>query len=162
MVMENKTSEMSLDEVLSSIKKMVIDEEPPVLELTEMVSDDGSIVSIKKKNNNDTKSENKSNDMSSFLKLIQEDVSEAAQEMAEMPAAAINSSHIEQTAECCKTSVETKTEEKTHHLPENVLHELIREAITPLLKDWLDKNLPSVINKIVETEVKNFLYKNRN
>ena len=157
--MENKTSEMSLDEVLSSIKKMVIDEEPPVLELTEMVSDDGSIVSIKKKNN-DAKIENKSNDMSSFLKLIQEDVSEAAQEIAEMPAAAMNN-HIEQVAEQ-KISVETKTEEKPHHLPENVLHELIREAITPLLKDWLDKNLPSVINKIVETEVKNFLYKNRN
>lgn len=159
--MENKTSEMSLDEVLSSIKKMVIDEEPPVLELTEMVSDDGSIVSIKKKNN-DAKSENKSNDMSSFLKLIQEDVSEAAQEMAEMPAAAMNSSHIEQTAECGKTSVDAKIEETPRHLPENVLHELIREAITPLLKDWLDKNLPSVINKIVESEVKNFLYKNRN
>lgn len=153
--MENKTSEMSLDEVLSSIKKMVIDEEPPVLELTEMVSDDGSIVSIKKKHNNDLKSENKSSDMSSFLKLIQEDVSEAAQEVAEMPAAAAT-----QQSER-KPTINLKSEEKSHHLPENVLHELIREALTPLLKDWLEKNLPSVINKIVETEVKNFLYRDR-
>ena len=155
--MESKTSEMSLDEVLLSIKKMVIDEEPPVLELTEMVSEDGSIVSIKKKHNNDVKTENKSSDMSSFLKLIQEDVSEAAQEMAEMPAAA--AIHIEQPEE--KATVNLKSEEKNPSLSENVLHELVREAITPLLKDWLEKNLSSVINKIVETEVKNFLYRDR-
>ena len=155
--MESKTSEMSLDEVLLSIKKMVIDEEPPVLELTEMVSEDGSIVSIKKKHNNDVKTENKSSDMSSFLKLIQEDVSEAAQEMAEMPAAA--ATHIEQPEE--KATVNLKSEEKNPSLSENVLHELVREAITPLLKDWLEKNLSSVINKIVETEVKNFLYRDR-
>ena len=60
--MEDKNTEMSLDEVLSSIKKMVIDEESPVLELTDMIAEDGKIVKIKKAGkdykNQDNASEN--------------------------------------------------------------------------------------------------------
>ena len=64
--MANNNPEMSLDEVLSSIKKMVIDSEPPVLELTDMVSENGDIVKVK------SSTESQSSDMGSFLKMIQE------------------------------------------------------------------------------------------
>ena len=155
-----KTSEMSLDEVLSSIKKMVIDEEPPVLELTDMVSDDGSIVSIKKKNETENK---KNNDMSSFLKLIQEDAPHMEKEIKN-----VSASKIEPTIEPIADEIPILKQEKptlssnnNNLQQENVMHELIIEAITPLLKKWIDQNLPSVMEKIVEAEVKKFLYKKK-
>lgn len=57
-----------MDEVLSSIKDMITGTEPPVLELTDMIAEDGSIVKIEK---NKTKSITNP-DMKSFLRLIQE------------------------------------------------------------------------------------------
>ncbi|MDR2268498.1 MAG: hypothetical protein LBD81_03570, partial [Holosporaceae bacterium] len=71
--MDGKKTEMSLDEVLSSIKKMVMDEEPPVLELTDVISKDGSITKLTKDNIAPiTSLDSKNPDMSSFLRLIQE------------------------------------------------------------------------------------------
>lgn len=149
--MESKTSEMSLDEVLSSIKRMVIDKEPPVLELTEMVSEDGSVISVKKKN--ELKSEkNIGNDMGTFLKLIQADASGSAKENVEIPAVG---------CECSRSDGEEKKDIYQANNG-NMLYDLVKETITPLLRDWLEKNLPSVIGRIVETEVKNFLYKSKN
>jgi cell pole-organizing protein PopZ len=70
---DEKKTEMSLDEVLSSIKKMVMDEEPPVLELTDVISGDGSIVKASKNvETHQLGSGGKNPDMSSFLRLIQE------------------------------------------------------------------------------------------
>jgi hypothetical protein len=71
--MSERKTEMSLDEVLSSIKKMVMDEEPPVLELTDVISKDGSINKVNKDSVAPIKSaDSKNPDMSSFLRLIQE------------------------------------------------------------------------------------------
>ena len=36
----------------------------------------------------------------------------------------------------------------------NTVEELILEALRPMLKEWLDKNLPIIVQKIVEREVK--------
>ncbi len=77
--MVNNNPEMSLDEVLSSIKKMVIDSEPPVLELTDMVSENGDIVRVK------SSTEAKSSDMGSFLKLIQENENSSNEKSAVIP-----------------------------------------------------------------------------
>ena len=62
--MVDKNSEMSLDEVLMSIKKMVVAEEPPVLDLTDMVKPDGSIEKIRTPDSGGS-------DMGTFLKLVQ-------------------------------------------------------------------------------------------
>lgn len=150
--MENETSEMSLDEVLSSIKRMVIDEEPPVLELTDVVSDDGNIVSIKKKNGTE---KSKSNDMSSFLKLIQED---APQMEKEIEKSAQRNDAISREAHIMKEERPVSSSNNSVQ-QQNVMHELIIEAVTPLLKKWIDQNLHSVMEKVIEREVKDFLYR---
>ena len=67
--MTEKPAEMSLDEMLSSIKQMVIDKEPPVLELTDMISPDGTIVKVKR-GQGDFKIKN---EMRDFLRLAQEE-----------------------------------------------------------------------------------------
>lgn len=36
----------------------------------------------------------------------------------------------------------------------NTVEDLVLEALRPMLKDWLDKNLPGIVQKIVEKEIK--------
>ena len=33
------------------------------------------------------------------------------------------------------------------------LEELVREILTPILKDWLDENLPHMVERIVKQEI---------
>jgi cell pole-organizing protein PopZ len=135
--MTEKNSEMSLDEVLSSIKKMVIDVEPPVLDLTDMVSDDGSITKIKK-----TSVGNK--DMGAFLRLIQK-----------------NSDCSDKTHNNNNSSKQSNCNCEINPKEESVLSEMIKNAMTPILRKWVDDNLPEMVKEIVEKEIKNFLYKNQ-
>lgn len=132
---ENKT-EMSLDEVLSSIKKMVVDEEPPVLDLTNMVSDDGKIVNLKKS------APEKNNDMSSFLQLIQENTEKRISEPVKVQ------------------SVQKTEPSKTPELKKNLLMEIIQSSLRPILKEWLDENLKNIVTEIVKEEIKKTLYNN--
>lgn len=132
---ENKT-EMSLDEVLSSIKKMVVDEEPPVLDLTNMVSDDGKIVNLKKS------APEKNHDMSSFLQLIQENTEKRISEPVKVQ------------------SVQKTEPSKTPELKKNLLMEVIQSSLRPILKEWLDENLKNIVTEIVKEEIKKTLYNN--
>ncbi|MBR1734883.1 MAG: DUF2497 domain-containing protein [Alphaproteobacteria bacterium] len=143
---ENQNTEISLDEVLSSIKKMVIDETPPVLDLTEMISDDGSIVSISK-NKSEQKKEN---EMSSFLKLIQEDTP--------ISTSPITDDITGKTTDKSISSLINKTASR-ETIQNDILQDLIKEAITPILKEWIDKNMPNIVEKLIVTEVRNFLRK---
>ena len=136
--MEDKNSEMSLDEVLSSIKKMVIDDEPPVLELTDMISEDGSIVKIK----NNSKGCKNQQDMGSFLKLIQKN-----QDSSE------NIDRTDNSSQQHKQKGAQINREK-----HDVLSAIIKEVLPPILQKWMNDNLPKIVNNIVEVEVKNFLY----
>jgi uncharacterized protein len=44
---------------------------------------------------------------------------------------------------------------------DNALEEIAVETLKPLIKDWLDKHLPSIVEKVVEKEVKNLIPKKR-
>ena len=37
--------------------------------------------------------------------------------------------------------------------PHRTLEDLVKELLRPMLKAWLDKNLPSVVERIVEKEI---------
>ncbi|MDR2766617.1 MAG: DUF2497 domain-containing protein [Holosporaceae bacterium] len=67
--MADNSEEMSLEDVLAAIRRMVIDKEPPVLDLTDVVDADGRVVKSVPQKPSDTKS-----DFGSFLRLIQEGV----------------------------------------------------------------------------------------
>ncbi len=126
--MVDKNPEMSLDEVLSSIKKMVIDTEPPVLELTDMISENGDIVKVK------SGTESQSSDMGSFLKLIQEN-ERAPKEVPPSPA-----------------EVQPKPT-VSHDKPS----EFLKSIATPLIREWINANLPKIVKEIAEKEIKKLL-----
>ncbi|MBE6446906.1 MAG: DUF2497 domain-containing protein [Alphaproteobacteria bacterium] len=136
--MMEKQSEMSLDEVLSSIKQMVINEEPPVLELTDMVSEDGSIVKINDAINDPSLKASK--DMSSFLKMAQAN-------------GKVNNSPIQDVA----VEVDPISEKQNDNNGKEILRQLIIKMAEPLIKEWLSNNLSSIAREIVEEEVKKAL-----
>jgi len=160
--MVEKQTEMSLDEVLSSIKQMVVDKDPPVLELTDMISSDGSIVKVK----NGQKDVKGSSELKDFLRLAQENGKESLILKDSSPKKLQSAN-----TECHPCSVEP---EKGSGLPRHAanenpmasegaritVNEIIREVATPLVKDWLEKNLPSLAKEVVTAEIQKMIKQN--
>ncbi|MDR0677465.1 MAG: DUF2497 domain-containing protein [Holosporaceae bacterium] len=136
-----KNSEMSLDEVLSSIKKMVIDENPPVLDLTDMVTRDGSIVKIKKPGSEES-------DMSSFLKLAQESAEiDPERKKNEYIARGLKKGPIVSTDVSSSPFISAKTAEYENLKKPDHLEESIKKMAATMIKDWLDGHLPPLVEK---------------
>jgi cell pole-organizing protein PopZ len=133
---------------------MVIDDEPPVLDLTDVVKPDGSIVKVKK-----TDSEN--SDMGSFLKLVQENASldyenkfhkeeYIAQQLQKAPiiSADVSSSPV--------TSSSEKQPDKNETIPNP---KSMEEISASLINKWINNNLPDIAKKVVEEKIRELLKK---
>lgn len=131
--MKDSSSEMSLDEVLSSIKKMVIDSEPPVLELTDMVAENGDIVKVK------SGIDHSSSDMGSFLKLIQANT--------DSPGPVLDAPN-------------PPLAEKPEKPVSQAKSEFLKEIASSLIQKWIDENLPNIVKDVAEAEIKKILSQN--
>ena len=175
---ENQT-EMSLDEVLSSIKQMVVDKDPPVLELTDMISSDGTIVKVK----NGQKDPKSKNELRDFLRLAQEngkdsslfkDPSLTKQRTADEKSRSefcAGSSSARGSSLGCELGSESGPVSSEMKLPrhatcgnpmasgeaEITVNDIIREIAAPLIRDWLEKNLPSLAREVVTEEIRKML-----
>lgn len=177
---ENQT-EMSLDEVLSSIRQMVVDKEPPVLELTDMISPDGTIVKVK----NGQKDSKSKNELRDFLRLAQEngkdsslakDLSSGRRQSADDKGqfefcAGTNlaggfTSDCKSGSECGSVPSERGKglprhagcgNPMTSDRPEITVNEIIREVAAPLIRDWLEKNLPNLAREVVTEEIRKMI-----
>ncbi|MDR3187275.1 MAG: DUF2497 domain-containing protein [Holosporaceae bacterium] len=145
--MADTNAEMSLDEVLSSIKKMIMDDEPPVLDLTDMVTQDGSVVKVKKSDYN-----GKNSDMSSFLHLIQEGADGVASDGSD-------SGEMKASSAASRASGSKSPNRQDLFGKNDTLADLIRGMIQPLLQKWISENLPAIASKVVEAEVRRLLRK---
>jgi len=169
--MVEEQTEMSLDEMLSSIKQMVIDKDPPVLELTDMVSPDGSIIKIK---NGQKKSKSKS-ELRDFLRLAQENggdsqLSKDSSSKRQTNGCGESSDAVVDASEC---EFDSASSESRKGLPKHAdcrtavasggavtVDEIIREVSAPLIKDWLEKNLPSLAKEIIAAEIQKMIKRN--
>jgi len=135
--MADTKSEMSLDEVLSSIKKMVVDSEPPVLDLTDMVAEDGSVVKVGE--------ESSANGIGDFLRLAQE-----------------NDMHNRHENINIKDDINFEQQEKTSktNLKDDVMVEIFKDIAAPEVKRWLNANLPSVISDTVNQTINKWMQDN--
>jgi cell pole-organizing protein PopZ len=147
-------NEMSLDDVLSSIKRMVIDDEPPVLDLTDMLKPDGTIVKIASTD----PSENQ--DIGTFLKLAQknaESMSEIKREKEGYAARQLQKAPLisADILSCPVTSRDERPKQRPSepNKKEEVL-ELLKEVATPLIDKWLEDNLPKIVQKTVEEKLR--------
>lgn len=153
----------SMEEILQSIKRIMDDDsetpqkapEPEkakddVFELTNIVKDDGPM-----------------DEPAPAAKMPSpEPMPSEAKETAAAPAAnAKDGLMSEQTATAAAASFRkvagaAKKDDSIPSVPSpglrggNTVEDLLLEALRPMLKDWMDKNLPSIVQKIVEKEIK--------
>ncbi|MCR4623819.1 MAG: DUF2497 domain-containing protein [Alphaproteobacteria bacterium] len=170
-MVEDQT-EMSLDEMLSSIKQMVVDKDPPVLDLTDMVSSDGTIVKLK----NGQKNSKGKNELRDFLQRAQESGKESQlfkdSALAERRGKGCGQNDNENVSvpEC---EFDSASSEKIKGLPKHtdcqnpmasgsavMVSEIVREVAAPLIKDWLEKNLPELAKEIIAAEVQKMMKQN--
>ncbi|MDR1982481.1 MAG: DUF2497 domain-containing protein [Holosporaceae bacterium] len=145
--MVDKNSEMSLDDVLSSIKKMIIDDEPPVLDLTDIVKPDGSVVKIKGL-------DSESSDIGSFLKLVQENTN------SDLKNKHLKEEYVSQqlqkaplvTTDVSSCPISSQSEKKTDESKNSAVSDVLKEIAVPLINQWLNENLSSIINKKIEED----------
>ena len=142
-----KQAGMSLDEVLSSIKQMVTDKEPPVLELTDMISPDGKVIKITKDANLKNASSSEHHEISDFLRLAQENSCDSKGQLLQ-----------DTEKEDVKQVVHQKEESNAKSVPnfekKSNLDQIIQEIATPLVQDWIKNNLHKIVEKIVQEEIR--------
>jgi len=148
--MAEKQTEMSLDEMLSSIKQMVIDKDPPVLELTDMISPDGTIVKVCSNQNNYSSK----NEMRDFLRLAQEESNTSLSK-----ALTNNSEETDDPAPVKNELTPNKTvsNQVSSQKIGITVRDVIREIATPIVEKWLEKNLKNLVKEVVTAEVQNMI-----
>ncbi len=181
-------SEDSMEEILSSIRQIISadtgdlkaarpksdaartdgdedGDDDGVLVLTEVVDQDGRVVSLDEAPPGDSPSPPNSADAEQPTPAKAErnpmaDVnpvdSKAASELVSSGAAAASSRSLNELNEkIAERQAAKDVVEETPMGPGSAktLDEMVRELMRPMLKDWLDKNLPDVVERVVRKEV---------
>jgi cell pole-organizing protein PopZ len=182
--------DLSMEEILQSIRKIIAEDEgdgkkpgeskvveavpgSDVLELTEMIKDDGSIVSLKPE---PARPETPPVDV---LNQIDEALAPAAPVIAApvkppepqaaaptSPQPAIDTSLLSAEAASAATQAFKKLKTAEPDMPSYTttpapafrsgatVEDMVTDMLTPMMKAWLDANLPAIVERIVEREVK--------
>jgi uncharacterized protein len=132
----------SMDEILASIRRIIAEDGDTatraggqdILDLTQRVEEDGSVVTIASRKTREAPEAPKPESR----KLISEGTAAAA--MASL-------------AELAKEAPRIKVEPVAKAPDSKVIEEMTREMLKPLLKSWLDSNLPQIIERVVREEI---------
>jgi len=146
-----------MEEILASIRKIISDDAPngeatDVVELTQMVQDDGSVVDAKQEEP---------------MPEPQPQPVQPAAAAAPAPAAPAPDQLVSEKAATAATSAlsalaSTVQIEKLAAAPMNgtalgngsrTLEDMVIELMRPLLKEWLDQNLPATVDRLVQKEI---------
>jgi cell pole-organizing protein PopZ len=146
MALQDQQAEPSMEEILASIRRIISEEEQspaaePVLDLTQM------------------------DEPTPQEKAAPEDdiVFEAVEEPAPAPAPAYAPAHVAPEADAI-LSPPTATAAagalarlagtlRIADTPNQTIEGVVRELLKPMLKDWLDQNLPAIVEARVEAEL---------
>ena len=168
-VQDTSQAEPSMEEILASIRKIIADDGTSaaadgsdVLELTQMVQDDGSVVDLTEK--------------------IEEPVSAAPPQppppppvveppepvieekpFVPQPSGGLVSGPAESAAVSSLSTLASSLEiERLSAMPtgttylgngQRTLEDMVIELMRPMLRDWLDKNLPATVDRLVQKEI---------
>lgn len=169
----------SMEEILQSIKKIMDDNtgekpaaaaEPDVYNLTNVVKDDGTMEEISPTPKAPPTPANAEEVTKSIDSVFSKDAKEApaAATAAAPPARSADMAEglmSEYAASAAAKAFQTiaDTSQKDYSIPSipspqfrggKTVEDLVIESLKPMLKEWLDKNLPTIVQKIVEKEVK--------
>jgi len=162
--------EPSMEEILASIRKIIADDNvpvaevpvpapppvaAPVVELTHMLADDGTVVDLAAK------------EKLSEVDIDLDDSDSVVEEVVDVPdqkdSGELISAPAEEAAVSSMAALASTVEiERLASAPQSgsylgngsrTLEDMVVELMRPLLKDWLDKNLPTIVDRIVQKEV---------
>lgn len=139
-----KNQTMSQGDILDSIRKMVeSDKNSSVLELTDLLDENGNITKVSKEKGN-KKNRSKETDVGDFLRLIKDNKS-----MSE-------GTDVDETEE-----VYDMNDDNDNIISANMSsnNDYIHRIVDKTVKDYLDANLPAIVKKTVENAVLNTLRK---
>lgn len=192
--------EKSMDDILTSIRRVISEDlqeegqpSSKIIELTQMVQDDGSIVDIKKSNSEassmtifsspedtpspifpssmtdreiETKSSPAEPQLVQPLAKAEQETSFKLPPSLQGAESLISQSVIEESVAALSRLTHLSAEKKPAPSPidsatigQRTLEDLMRELLIPLLKNWLDANLPSLVKWIVTEEIQKILQK---
>lgn len=141
--MGTASSEPSMEEILASIKRIIADDEPGAF------ARGRSLRAVAEPEPDDTPAEQ-----------VHEDVLELSEPIAEAPspapaAAPADPILSDRVAEASREKLEALSRLVVRpQVPgSDTLEGLVREMLKPMLRDWLDENLPQLVEQIVSREI---------
>jgi cell pole-organizing protein PopZ len=174
-------SEPSMEEILASIRKIISDEEPAaaaagaapaagaddVIELTQMVQEDGSVVDIKAAPPEEKPmAEAKPPQPAPAPEPAKAEAPKAPPPAPAAPApeksTLVSEPAASKSASALSSLASTVEIERLATTPQmatalgngaRTLEDMVLEMLRPLLKDWLDKNLPGTVDRLVQKEI---------
>ena len=190
--------DLSMEEILQSIRRIIADDDESgktkpaasngasasnILELTDMVEEDGTVTNLKDAKKTDAAVDVLKNIDAALVPEVAAQTAAANNEVKPEVAAPTSTSPFPEIAESKPNkevdsqmeSLLSKTTEaaalsalsklnvpdapplQTTPSPEfrsgSTVEDLVEELLTPVMKDWLNKNLPAIVERIVEREV---------
>jgi cell pole-organizing protein PopZ len=153
--------EPSMEEILASIRKIIADDPAAapangagadVLELTQMVQEDGSVVDLKAP---EPPKETRMAPPPLPPPVAEKKPAAAPPPLVSEPAAAASASALSSLARSAEIERLSAAPASTTFLGNGAktLEEMVSELMKPLLKDWLDKNLPGTVDRLVQKEI---------
>lgn len=177
--------ELSMEEILQSIRSIIANDEETVkviepntfqsnkesdvLELTDMIEDDGSITDLKAKSEmiDNSSIDDVLNNIDFALapeKILEPEIELIAEETIIKPIVDNIDSLLSKNAENATLSAFSKIKNANHTTTSEhhdspafrsgtTIEDLVEEMLRPMMKQWLDNNLPEIVERIVEREV---------
>lgn len=164
-VTDTPQAEPSMEEILASIRKIIADDNVPaaeavpvdsseVVELTHMLGDDGTVVDLA----TTEKETDVDIDLDEDPPAPPEPEPEVVENTDTLVSAPTEVAAVSSMAALANTvAIErlASTPHSSTHLGDGsrTLEDMVLELMRPMLKDWLDKNLPATVDRIVQKEV---------
>jgi len=135
-----------MDEILASIRRIIAEDGETatraggaaggqdILDLTQRVEEDGSVVTIASRKTREAPEAAKPESR----KLVSDGTAAAA---------------VASLAELAKEAPRIKVEPVVKAPESKAIEDMTRELLKPLLKSWLDSNLPQIIERVVREEI---------
>ncbi|SFJ54429.1 hypothetical protein SAMN03159338_1722 [Sphingomonas sp. NFR04] len=145
--MGTASSEPSMEEILASIKRIIADDEPGAF------ARGRSLRAVP-----EPEVEDAPEPADALVELPHEDVLELHEPIAEEPApvaAPVDPILSDRVAEASREKLEALSRliVKPQVAGSDTLEGLVREMLKPMLRDWLDQNLPQLVEQIVAREI---------